>query len=502
MKTYKIYPPIGVARIGNHPSEIFIGPELPGQVVKPENGFKVDGKIKRQAARFRVFEFENGALMREIRSNEGTISWKVSLANKKANWKQFDGPADLPLRNGHVPNDKKSGLELKTGPKYIVGNNQKVEFDPCSFTAFENGVSKSVNDIVLGELRTDEEGRLLVIGGHGRSESPFNTAMGSYANNNNWFDDVSDGYVSATVKLNNEENEIAAESAWVLCVPPKFAPVISNIVSLYDTLFNRHVKEQLLSVPSTPSFSNDIYPILNNTDQMKYVHELVGHHSTLQSVLDPNAPDSIRGIVFNMLRKPDGSGGNMPKILGDDYRNGDRLHLTEVQYEIMRKWKDGNYLKEGTDGLPPQTATDITPDNLTKAALENCVGGAFFPGIEASWYLRDTYEFIEPFRLDNNQLEPGDITKQMALPWQADFLACSKESHPDGIIAWWPAARPDDVFPDNGGAQSPWTPQNEFANYQDMVDKWHTLGFIVEDNGKIVEKERNEKPFFASQKTS
>src|SRR5258708_24188832 len=36
-----------------------------------------------------------------------------------------------------------------------------------------------------------------------------------------------------------------------------------------------------------------------------------------------------------------------------------------------------------------------------------------------------------------DKVEPGDVTKWMAVPWQADFYECNTH--------WWPAQRPDDV---------------------------------------------------------
>ena len=108
-----------------------------------------------------------------------------------------------------------------------------------------------------------------------------------------------------------------------------------------------------------------------------------------------------------------------------------------------------------------------------------------FPGIEASWLLRDKYSYSEPFRLNATKLKPGDVTKQMAVPWQADFTDCAQ----DGELAWWPAQRPDDVFPEAGGAQVPWT-RGIVNNMQDMVQKWHRLGFIVKKGAKYVETGR------------
>jgi L-Lysine epsilon oxidase N-terminal len=63
---YRIYPSIGIARAGNDLTQFYIGPEIPGHP-----GFDVDAagnetrvehykvdedQIKRQAARFRLFE--------------------------------------------------------------------------------------------------------------------------------------------------------------------------------------------------------------------------------------------------------------------------------------------------------------------------------------------------------------------------------------------------------------------------------------------------------------
>ena len=62
---YAIYPPIGLARVGNHPTGYFIGPEMPEHPGMEPDGkgseapvkeYKVDeDEIKRQAARFRLF---------------------------------------------------------------------------------------------------------------------------------------------------------------------------------------------------------------------------------------------------------------------------------------------------------------------------------------------------------------------------------------------------------------------------------------------------------------
>src|SRR6185436_16950776 len=80
--SYAVYPGLGVARVGNSPNEYFIGPEAPGEVPKPEGGFKdAAGRIKRQAARFRIYGLnEDGKAVKEITANEAEITWRVHVA--------------------------------------------------------------------------------------------------------------------------------------------------------------------------------------------------------------------------------------------------------------------------------------------------------------------------------------------------------------------------------------------------------------------------------------
>jgi hypothetical protein len=83
---YKIHPGIGIARIGNSPDEFFIGPESLGDISEPSGGFKdKEGRIKRQACRFRIYGYnEQGNAVKEITLEDAEITWKVTLANTKA----------------------------------------------------------------------------------------------------------------------------------------------------------------------------------------------------------------------------------------------------------------------------------------------------------------------------------------------------------------------------------------------------------------------------------
>ena len=64
----KIYPGIGIARVGNSQDEFFIGPELPHATPAPEGGYKDgSGALKRQAAKFRVYGYNAaGEVVKEL----------------------------------------------------------------------------------------------------------------------------------------------------------------------------------------------------------------------------------------------------------------------------------------------------------------------------------------------------------------------------------------------------------------------------------------------------
>src|SRR5262249_40208791 len=59
IRTVKVHSAIGIARVGNSPDEFFIGAERPNDRNPPEGGYKdAQGRIKRQAARFRLFGYD------------------------------------------------------------------------------------------------------------------------------------------------------------------------------------------------------------------------------------------------------------------------------------------------------------------------------------------------------------------------------------------------------------------------------------------------------------
>lgn len=176
------------------------------------------------------------------------------------------------------------------------------------------------------------------------------------------------------------------------------------------------------------------------------------------------------------------------------------LSLTEVQYKRMRRWAEGEFEDDWPeDGEPTPLPLDELPDMerphaLDRAALEVCVGGGFYPGIEVGRIMLEetTYDRNRPFRI-NAQFSPGTLTATMAVPWQADFIACSFVGDDDELISrrdWWPGQRPNDVY--RGQVWGTWVPSS-WTHFSDMVANWAQLGFVVKEEGtdRYVEAERS-----------
>jgi hypothetical protein len=221
--TYRIHPSIGIARLGDSELGYFLGPELPGVPPLPgagrgEQSFR-DSGIKRQAVRFRIYHYEVGSkgestVVRELTPDEPDVSnihWTVHLANTKASFHRFEGPLGdrtatppvsrdpPPPRNATIEgeDERKRRLEINPFARSIVGRGVTAgaTFTPSASSAHETwptvddtpGGVKAVD--YLGELRTDESGRLLVLGGHGRSRRGVRgepLAEPNYANNEGW----------------------------------------------------------------------------------------------------------------------------------------------------------------------------------------------------------------------------------------------------------------------------------------------------------------------------
>jgi L-lysine 6-oxidase len=668
-KQYRIHPKIGVARAGNSPHEFYIGPEKTGGLPiecdrngnpKVSNGrepfvnrFKdAAGAIKRQAARFKIFEYDEPGAGREVSLHDGemaSIQWTVHLANKKAIWYNFSelkgdlmfGPENsyenqhVSLRNPDVPDQDRQGYIIDPGPRRVNHPGQKVEFSvyniPLTYPhgTFPASAQQNAGITSLGEIMMDERGRLLVLGGFGNSGGPGDIT--SFAGANDWFDDISDGYVLATIHF-TDGRSLDLEPAWVIVGSPKYAPELVNIITLDDCIFDIAVRWQNYNPdiydrhqwPDTyadgpgyhpfagfnpdyhPNYKRDIEPIITRPQSYRWVANVPSMIDFSRPAFDasdpskknkknreeyfsyyriPVPPESHQYLDIekgpNQLFSKDGlplmplnSGDNSVKDYHLVYKF---LTLTLTQYFFMKQWSLGKF-----------TTGDALPDDqhgvtvLDRQVIGNCVGGPFSPGIEVTWLMRNPIIYSSPYQIkvahwhgsnetlqeyyalhglsttsdpqDGLGTQPGDLTKRMAIPWQADFFDCTVQTPnitipdinqspaDDGIqippcyyVYWWPpqspmfviagslgpveqtldayVTYPPIVIPNSSGSNQVYQAVSNptivpvvaagqqvpysrgIYSFNQMVSAWKDLGFILNEGTDwypyFVEKERN-----------
>lgn len=290
MATYKIHPGIGIARLGNSDTEFYLAPETPAGLplecdANGNQRFGPDGiapvfvstfrdargRIKRQAARFQVFvhdeESPEGRPLKigdkiEGGGNNGTLAaihWRVYVANKKACWYEFDTtlgehgyPPGTPRRN--AAETQRSRLIIDPGPRTIGGDKRRASFDRSGegnyATSFPPPLSPNSID-TLGEMMLDNEQRLIVLGGHGCSGSektgPGEPHTEGYANNDGWYDDISDGPVMARLVMYSQEvsrlRYIDVEyPAWVIVGYPRYVPQVLDMVTMDEVLHDLYLQ--------------------------------------------------------------------------------------------------------------------------------------------------------------------------------------------------------------------------------------------------------------------
>ncbi|MEP5155276.1 LodA/GoxA family CTQ-dependent oxidase [Planktotalea sp.] len=321
VSSIKIGPGIGMARVGNSTltggEEYFIGPETPGVTPSPATtgtngtqGYKDGtGALKRQAQRFRVFGYDcNGGLLGEITAGSTVngspvnITWDVHVTNMKAANYSFQGKYAFDpskLRNSTIqptlPPHLRDKLIIDPGSMSISGPSQgpvelndngagstifdisaadtqpissRLKYDPPATPIPSAPVDHAIAityspaTVSLGRLYTDDDGRLIFVGGEGRSESCTTPSVviskvdisqspeggepnpeyngNSYFNNPGWFDDTCGGSVNCTV-ISTDGTSVqlatdgdAMSQGWVAVAPPHYAPASINVVSLLD----------------------------------------------------------------------------------------------------------------------------------------------------------------------------------------------------------------------------------------------------------------------------
>lgn len=491
MTIYRIFPSIGIARLGQD-DNFFIGPEIPGLdaselqndgSTRPVGKYKdaSSKKIRKQGARFHLFESEDGQTWVPANLPPEAVTWKVALVNKKSAVTRPGEPPKMAVRP--VVPDGNQKMVIDGGIQSITGKKTS--------SAILKGVYETTNpdgsvfkvDVDLGQLKTDGQGRLIVLGGNGVSSAPEKTPLGpSYYRNPKWHDDVSDGPITAEIKITPDAAPIEAQGgAWVIVGPPDYAPAIQCVITLYDVI--RQVGIDLpagsLPAPGRPSFQQDIKPIITRVKRLRWVHD-----TALWS--DPRLDDKNLGKAgdsHNELRKKvlDEVILEVQEVFaGHTSPSGPPYRLRKFQVDFLNDWAAGKF-----DDMSIDPVLEITAAGLTRAALETAAGQGFCPGIEAGILMTDPGIYLKPFdfRIDHSIIKPGDLTALMAQPWQADFVDCNTN--------WWPTQRPDLAFK-NATDHEEWVRGAESKKL--MVECSSRLGILVKEGNTEVYLERERDP--------
>ena len=475
-------------------------------------------------------------------------TWPTDI-NKPSNPLRYNLSLETSNDPTTMDDPSRQSLILDPGPITLDAPNQSDSFD---LDAETYPLLSGLNPFpisTLGSAQTDSDGNLIILGGFGNSgttssDGPIITA---YANNEGWFDDIADGPVTATIITDDDSEIVIDVPAWVSVAPPAYAPQIVDQVNLYDDMYDVYVRELNFNPALfnngefqesyVPNYQSEVQPILLRPDLYQYVASIpsIGTSNHFDIIGDSSA--DFAGFAAKYLRGR-GTQGNprsgpaenapslMPLLAGDNpisnFTASKFLGLTETQFFILTQFTNG--IVDRND--PPTISAGAS---LDKANLENCVGGAFCPGIEITWITRNTtmyqslptnFDDSDLFRINqkdlgllrkgelsltngadndySNGLEPGDLTKYMAQPWQADFNECSIQNintigankpsiqNAQVNIWWWPAQRPYTVkAKDNQDKSVQWTrgfvedtTTNNNSDVQ-MVTSWKDLGFIM-----------------------
>lgn len=414
---FRIYPSIGIARVGDCKDSFMIGPEAPGVV--PSGPFRgADHGTKPQAARFRIYKVdidanENETVVEEtVTGADIKIEWSVSLANRKAAGLQI---LDTLTRKSN-PRARNAGLDRK---KLVISASGSVagskKLGPVLSGTIEfakpNANGEVITGIELATLRTDDAGRLLVVGGPGKSgHTPnakvANAKLPSFADNDEWYDSVSDGPVSATLQISGQDFPVIP--AWVVVTVPRFAPATYGVVTWYDQAVNmaRTRPDGRFDMPRTTSFTRDIYPILKRADNLSGVHgtaHVNGPRPLSDAARIAGFDTAAKRAAIKSRLTPVGTKAdsfevpspNMPLLnSGANPDPGEPAFtfpaLTRYQQAHIDNWVRGNFDADWPGTAPAPTPFERIPVAqqgwaLSEAALEACVGEPFFPGIEGTY---------------------------------------------------------------------------------------------------------------------
>ncbi|WP_299685737.1 LodA/GoxA family CTQ-dependent oxidase [uncultured Dokdonia sp.] len=497
---FRIYPSIGIARMGNGPAtkdQVIFSPEVPWENLydTKQNYITEDGALKKQAQRFYIYECDDdGKPICAISAEDYDIHWSVEVANKKPFWYDFNNSLDLSVvadnqnlspnfvekniapgvgAKRRNPNVLDQGIRQEGGYDYrkeLVNSPDAVAVSEShkrqeirgkfpftkgkALSMLAKSLHTNAKQVNLGTAEYDD-GTLIFYPADGISASLNPSDLNTdFADNSNWYDDICDGRITATIKSKDGKNEYhltdAESAAWVASAPPDYAPQIQPISTMFDLVCgaanDTYTPELSLVFPMmyrlyrmqwvnlgdflSPSFKETMDKLAKD-NKFKYIYD---KGSTPE---ERKEADEVREMIFKLFRNPIYNYDNEPIIPSKDMTNidnrgsgtqelklpyypGDGIDypgspaqwfaIPPMIYDELKKWKDGEF--ETPDSFKfkninqmgrfyrkrfKQAAKDEArkPLLMTRAVLETLYGGGFHPGVELTWPMRHDLMYAE-----------------------------------------------------------------------------------------------------------
>ncbi len=411
--SFRIYPSIGIARMGNGPAkkeEVIFSPEVPwaNLFLTDQDYLTNEGQLKKQAQRFYIYECDSrGKPVRQINPADYDIKWTVEVANKKPFWYDFNNSLDLSVvaknqnlspnfvkeklapgisakrRNPNVLNQElRSGgpdyrKELVNNPspgtvtsraKRKVLNGQFPNNNSTKKSLLAQKMNVDVQKVDLGTIEYDE-GTLIFYAADGKSAALNPSDLNNdFADNSNWYDDICDGRVTASItykkgrkKGKTVELNDSSSAAWIATAPPDYAPQVQPISTMFD-LITGAANERF-----TPELSL-IFPMFYRLYRMQWVN--------LGDFLSPSFKEVIDQLT---------SEGKFHYI----YKNDRSKESKEVRERIFKLFRNPAYPYNNEPIIPSNQTTDInnTGSGTDELLLPYYPGDAVdYPGSPAQWF--------------------------------------------------------------------------------------------------------------------
>ena len=412
---FRIYPSIGITRMGNGPAEkdqVIFSPEIPwANLYETDNEYLTKtGQLKKQAQRFYIYECdEHGNPTRRIYEDEFDIEWSVEVANKKPFWYDFNNSLDLSMlaHNQNLsptfvteklapgvsakrinPNVLNQELRTENGYDYrkeLVNHpdRESVNIDekrrvfhgefPSKrggrFSQLARSLNTSSKQVDLGTIEYDE-GTLIFYPADGISASLNPSDLNTdFADNSNWYDDICDGRVTARI-CNKNTGEVfdltdKESSAWVASAPPDYAPQIQPISTMFD----------LVTGAANEEFENElalVFPMMYRLYRMQWVN--------LGDFLAPSFKETIDELIHHDKFKYIYFKGNTEE---------EKREAREVREMIFKKFRDPIYQYDNEPIIPSKDNTDLKNRGSGREELKLPYypgDGIDYPGSPAQWF--------------------------------------------------------------------------------------------------------------------